>query len=74
MSRRIQAFKQCDVAKAIRAVLKAGLNVERLELDGGKIVVIPAKAAGVLLDECHVVSTNANADRVIGQLRGGVAA
>jgi hypothetical protein len=45
MSRRIQAFKQCDVAKAIRAVLKAGLNVERLELDGGKIVVIAGKAA-----------------------------
>ena len=43
MSRRIQAFKQCDVAKAIKAVLKSGLNVERLELDGGKITVI-AKA------------------------------
>jgi hypothetical protein len=44
MSRRIQAFKQCDVAKAIKAVLKSGLNVERLELDGGKITVIAGKA------------------------------
>src|SRR6266403_663148 len=30
------------------------------------------KPAGALMDELHTVSTNANADRVIGQLRGGL--
>jgi phage terminase large subunit-like protein len=35
-------------------------------------VLTGVKPAGVLLDELHVVSTNPNADRVVGQLRGGL--
>jgi phage terminase large subunit-like protein len=35
-------------------------------------VLTGVKPAGALMDELHVVSTNANADRVIGQLRGGL--
>jgi phage terminase large subunit-like protein len=35
-------------------------------------VLMGVKPAGALMDELHVVSTNANADRVIGQLRGGL--
>jgi phage terminase large subunit-like protein len=35
-------------------------------------IVTGAKPAGVLLDELHVIAENHNADRVIGQLRGGL--
>jgi phage terminase large subunit-like protein len=35
-------------------------------------VLTGVKPAGILVDELHVVSGNANADRVIGQLRGGL--
>src|SRR6266436_4923994 len=35
-------------------------------------VLTGVKPAGALMDEIHTVSTNANADRVIGQLRGGL--
>jgi phage terminase large subunit-like protein len=35
-------------------------------------VLTGVKPSGVLLDELHVVSSNNNADRVIGQLRGGL--
>ncbi len=35
-------------------------------------VLTGVKPAGALMDELHVVSTNGNADRVIGQLRGGL--
>jgi phage terminase large subunit-like protein len=35
-------------------------------------VLTGVKPAGVLVDELHVVSTDPNADRVIGQLRGGM--
>jgi phage terminase large subunit-like protein len=35
-------------------------------------VLTGVKPAGALMDELHVVSSNGNADRVIGQLRGGM--
>jgi phage terminase large subunit-like protein len=35
-------------------------------------VLTGVKPAGILMDELHVVSTNPNADRVIGQIRGGM--
>lgn len=47
MSRGIQAFKQTDVTKAIRAAQKAGLDIKRFEIDrAGKITVIADKAPG----------------------------
>jgi phage terminase large subunit-like protein len=35
-------------------------------------IVTGAKPAGVLLDELHVIAEDHNADRVLGQLRGGL--
>lgn len=35
-------------------------------------VVTGVKPAGVLIDELHVISDHSNADRVLGQLRGGL--
>jgi hypothetical protein len=45
MSRGVQAFKQTDVTKAIRAAQKAGLIVQRFEIDrAGKIMVLAGAA------------------------------
>ena len=45
MSRGQQTFKQRDVTKAIKATVKAGVPVERVEIDkNGKIVIVTAKA------------------------------
>jgi hypothetical protein len=44
MSRGAQTFKQGDVTKALRGTVKAGLNVQRIEIDReGKIVVFTGK-------------------------------
>ncbi len=44
MSRGQQTFKQSDVTKALKATVKAGVAVERVEIDkNGKIVVVTAK-------------------------------
>ena len=41
MSRGQQTFKQRDVTKALKATVKAGIAVERVEIDkDGKIVVV----------------------------------
>ena len=43
MSRGQQPFKQSDVTKAIKATVKAGIAVGRVEIDkNGKIVVVAA--------------------------------
>jgi hypothetical protein len=39
MSRGAQAFKQNDVKKAIKGAVNAGLAVNRVEIEAGKIVV-----------------------------------
>lgn len=45
MSRGQQTFKQRDVTKAIKATVKAGIAVERVEIDkNGKITIVTAKA------------------------------
>jgi hypothetical protein len=47
MSRGQQTFKQRDVTKALKAAVKAGLPVERVEIDkGGKIIIVTAKVEG----------------------------
>lgn len=44
MARGPCTFKQRDATRAARAVLKAGLNVQRVEIDkDGKIVVVIGK-------------------------------
>jgi hypothetical protein len=45
MSRGQHTFRQSDVTKALRATVKAGIVVERVEIErNGKIVIVPAKA------------------------------
>ena len=45
MSRGHQTFKQSDLTKALRATVKAGIAVERVEIDkNGKIVVVTARS------------------------------
>jgi len=45
MSRCQQTFKQRDVTKAIKAAVKAGIAVGRVEIDkNGKIIIVTAKA------------------------------
>jgi hypothetical protein len=44
MSRGQQTFKQGDVTKALKATAKAGIAVERVEIDkNGKIVIVTAR-------------------------------
>jgi hypothetical protein len=44
MSRSQQTFKQSDLTKAIKATVKAGIAVGRVEIDkDGKIVIVPAR-------------------------------
>ena len=45
MSRGQQTFKQSDLIKALKATVKAGIAVDRVEIDkNGKIVIVTAKA------------------------------
>ena len=45
MSRGQQTFKQRDVTKALKAAVKAGIAIERFEIDkNGKIVIVTSKA------------------------------
>jgi hypothetical protein len=44
MSRAAAAFRQRDVAAAIKAVKAAGYQVLRLEVEAGKIVVVTTEA------------------------------
>jgi hypothetical protein len=43
MSRGAQTFTQFDVTKAIKGAVKAGLDVKRVEIEAGKIVVFTGK-------------------------------
>jgi DNA-binding MarR family transcriptional regulator len=44
MSRGQQTFKQSDVTKALKAAVKAGIAIERVEIDkDGKIVIVTGR-------------------------------
>ena len=43
MSRRAQPFTQTDVTRAAKGAVKAGLTVQRIEFEPGKIVVFTGK-------------------------------
>jgi hypothetical protein len=48
MSRGHQTFKQSDVTKALKATVKAGIEVARVEIDkDGKIVIVTARPEDV---------------------------
>jgi hypothetical protein len=47
MSRAPQTFRQSDVTRALKATVKAGIAVQRVEIDKtGKIVVVAATSQG----------------------------
>jgi hypothetical protein len=43
MSRVPSNFRQRDVTRAVRAVTKAGVDIARVEIEGGKIAIIVSK-------------------------------
>ncbi|MEN3791845.1 hypothetical protein [Fulvimarina sp. MAC3] len=43
MARQPVVFKQSDLTRAIKAARAAGLDVGRIEIEPGRIVVIPGK-------------------------------
>jgi hypothetical protein len=58
---RAATFKKTDVTRATRAVLAAGLDVERVEIDkSGRIIVVPSKSGADSLqapnDEWKIVA------------------
>ena len=56
MSRGVQPFKQGDVTKAVKAVVKAGLKVGRVEIADGKIIVVagqPGEDAADIPDDAN---------------------
>ncbi len=52
MSRGQQTFKQGDVTRALKATVKAGIAVQRVEIDkDGKIVVVTARSEDTINGE-----------------------
>ena len=44
MSRGAQSFKQRDVTKAVKGAVAGGMEVERVEIGNGKIVVFAGRS------------------------------
>jgi len=55
MGRRVCAFRKSDIRRAVQAVLKAGIEVARIEIDKeGKIIIVsgaPTTGQTTELDE-----------------------
>lgn len=59
MARGKCAFKERDVTRAVKAVTKAGIEVVRVEIEPGKIVVIAGKPVNDMVNPWDEVLTNA---------------
>jgi hypothetical protein len=52
MSRVPSTFRRADVTKAVKAVVAAGVDIARIEIDAaGKIVIVAGKPAAGPVDE-----------------------
>jgi hypothetical protein len=58
MSRGVQPFKQGDVTKIIKAVVKAGVKDWRIEIAEGKIIVVVAAEQASAPDTDHETSAD----------------
>jgi hypothetical protein len=51
MSRGAQTFKQVDVTKALKGAMNAGIEVDRVEITDGKIVIFADRGQAARLGE-----------------------
>jgi hypothetical protein len=51
MSSQPSNFRRTDIKRAVQAMRSAGLKVARVELDGGKMTIIPADEDGGAADD-----------------------
>jgi hypothetical protein len=55
MARGPTTFKQADVTRAVRGVVAAGVEVMRVEVENGKIVVVAGKPGSAERPEVNVL-------------------
>lgn len=67
-----QLQKACEVKDYLKQIIFRKSNAKLKIKSFDPSVLTGTKPAGVLLDELHVIAEHHNADRVIGQLRGGL--
>jgi hypothetical protein len=66
MSASPSSFRRTDVKRAVQAVQAAGLKVARVELHGGKVLIIPAND-----ESAEVVDDSNNSfDKIMRDRRG----
>jgi hypothetical protein len=58
MSRGPQTFKQRDVTRALKGAAAAGIDVRRVEIDHGKIIVVIGAAPASAPDTDHETSAD----------------
>jgi hypothetical protein len=60
MSSQPSNFRRTDVKRAVQAVRAAGLRVARVELEGGKVLIIPAGD-----DSVEIADSNNSFDKIM---------